>query len=445
MAFLLTRFLFFLLLLPFFVALAQNNGTVRVGDSLTAGDDNARWLSPSDDFAFGFQPLDNDHFSVAIWYYKIKIVTIVWYAMKEDKPALAPKRSRLELTADNGLVLKDSQGKGLWKSDLTTNTNPVAHAVMNETGNFVVVSESAQTIWESFKHPRDTLLPTQIMEIECQLSSRLKENDFSTGRFQFRMLSDGDAVLNTINLPSKQAYDAYYVSGTRDGANPSNSGYRVVFDPSGYLATLNFDGVFTLSYYPKTPTTNTSWSILSPAIPDNICNHVGGELGTGPCGYNSICTLTDDQRPSCKCPTGYSPFDPSDEYSGCKPDYLGFCDTFPVSTGKSQQLEDHVKLLPVPNTNWPTSDYELFKPYSLEDCKQACLIDCLCAVVVHNSAGHCRKKKLPLSNGREDRQLSSTVFIKLSNSTRPRDTPPHLEDKKEQSNALRANTTLHTI
>ncbi|PON52631.1 hypothetical protein PanWU01x14_207410 [Parasponia andersonii] len=29
--------------------------------------------------------------------------------MKEDKPALAPRRSKPELTADNGLVLTDSE------------------------------------------------------------------------------------------------------------------------------------------------------------------------------------------------------------------------------------------------------------------------------------------------------------------------------------------------
>ena len=56
--------LFFVLLLcPLFVVIAQNtNGTVRVGDSLVAGDKNALWLSPSEDFAFGFHQLEDGNF-----------------------------------------------------------------------------------------------------------------------------------------------------------------------------------------------------------------------------------------------------------------------------------------------------------------------------------------------------------------------------------------------
>ena len=466
MAFLLTRFFFFLLLLAFSVVFAQNNGIIKVGDSITAGDhDNAWWLSPLEDFAFGFQKLEKDQFSPAIWYHKIKEDNIIWYAINEDKPVLSLRQSKLELTANKGLVLTDPQGKELWKSTLAPNTNTVAHAVMNDTGNFMVVSESTQTIWESFKHPRDTLLPTQIMEIGGQLSSRLKEKDFSSGRFQFRMLSDGNAVLNTINLPSKQAYDDYYFSGTRDGANSLNSGYRVIFDPSGYLyllrrngekfnitspntvaafpasnyyhrATLNFDGVLTLSYYPKSSFTNSSWNILT-AIPDNICIQVHGNLGTGPCGYNSICTLANDQRPSCKCPTGYSLLDPSDEHNGCKPNLSGLCDTSSDGNGNSQELGDHVELLPLPKTDWLASDYELLKPSNLEDCKQSCLRDCLCAVVVYDSAKEsCWKKKLPLSNGREGKELSSTAFIKFSNLTKPRDAHPLNANKNEQNNTI---------
>lgn len=452
MAFFLTKFFFLLLLLPFFVVIAQRNGTIRVGGSLTAGDDNALWLSPSEDFAFGYQPLGNDHFLLTIWYYKLRQDHIVWYANEENP---APRKSKLELTPDQGLVLTDPQGnKELWRSDLVPNPAQVAYGVMNDTGNFVLVAENSETIWESFSNPKDTLLPTQIIGIGGQLCSRNSPNDFSLGRFQFRMLSDGSAVLNTVNLPTREAYDTYYFTGTRDDKNKSNSGHQVVYDKLGYLyllkksgdvfyisspkdvvafpaseyyhkATLNFDGVLTLSCHLKSSSSaNATWNQIK-AIPNDICVAVHGNLGTGPCGHNSICTLNEDQRPSCKCPIGYSILDPTDEYSGCKPEFLPSCNG--ASSG------DHFEFRPLPNTDWPTSDYELFKPYSVEDCKKSCLQDCLCAVVVYNyEEDSCWKKKLPLSNGREVRTLSTTVFFKFSNDSRSGNKPDLSGSNKEE-------------
>ncbi|XWS73482.1 hypothetical protein CRYUN_Cryun02cG0132800 [Craigia yunnanensis] len=129
----------------------------------------------------------------------------------------------VELTPDRGLVLSDPNGNEIWKSDFAT--GEVAYARMNDTGNFVVYSADSQRLWESFWNPTDTLLPTQVMNSSRLLSSRHKENNFSRGRFQFRLLQDGNAVLNSINLPSNYPYVAYYNSSTHDADNPLNLGF----------------------------------------------------------------------------------------------------------------------------------------------------------------------------------------------------------------------------
>ena len=158
---------------------------------------------------------------------------------------------------------------------------------MNDTGNFQLVAENSQVKWESFKNPKDTLLPTQVMELEGVLSSRKRPENYSPGAYQFRLLRDGNAVLNRVNLPTGHAYKAYYVSGTN--ANTSYSGQRMIFDKSGYLyvqlqsrvkfniiapsdtvafpaadyyhrITPSFHGILSLSYYPKrSQSANTSW------------------------------------------------------------------------------------------------------------------------------------------------------------------------------------------
>ncbi|KAL3599751.1 hypothetical protein D5086_007669 [Populus alba] len=69
------------------------------------------------------------------------------------------------------------------------------------------------------------------------------ETNFSLGRFQLRLLDNGNLVLNSMNSPTKFAYDDYYRSGTSDVSNSSNSGYRLIFNESGYMYILRRNGL----------------------------------------------------------------------------------------------------------------------------------------------------------------------------------------------------------
>lgn len=206
MASVLPHLLFLILLLLPFSAISQtNDGNISVGSTLTAGAGPAFWLSPSDDFAFGFRKLDNDQFLLAIWYHKIAQKTIVWYA-NGDNPV--PRQSRVELT-NKGLILRQPQGdQELWRTEIPTAT-ALAYGLMNDTGNFMLVDTSSRTVWESFKQPTDTLLPTQVMEAGGFLYSRQRETNFSRGRYQFRLHDDGNVVINPINFLGNKTYNPY--------------------------------------------------------------------------------------------------------------------------------------------------------------------------------------------------------------------------------------------
>jgi hypothetical protein len=313
--FLLLILCFSLLLLLPTSAVAQTNGKITVGRSLSTTD-NSPWLSPSGDFAFGFRQLNgSDFFLLSIWYNNIPDRTIVWYANGE-KPA--PRGSKVDLTADRGLVLTSSQGEELWtSSDQSQLAGAVASGVMNDTGNFVLEDSNFKNLWQSFQHPSDTMLPTQIMERGGVLSSRQSETNFSKGRFQLRFLQEtGNLVLNTINLPTNDPNGPYYqIDSTAGDLNTSNSGKQLVFNASGYIyilrenderitiaqgslptgnlyfrVTLNFDGIFTLYSHPKTSAGNESWTPIW-SVPDNICQDNPGESMTGVCGYNSVCKI----------------------------------------------------------------------------------------------------------------------------------------------------------
>ncbi|KAM6578980.1 hypothetical protein CsatB_030817 [Cannabis sativa] len=419
--------------------MAQNNinGTINIGATLKSGDKLfSSWLSSSGDFAFGFQQLPNnnkDLFLLAIWFNKLPEKTVVWYADTPNNPT--PKGSKLELTTDRGLLLTDPQNQELW------NSNPIISqvnmALFNESGNFVLVNKNSEKIWESFSHPTDTLLPTQVLEKGDVVSSRASlSTNFSKGRFQLSLGKDGNFVLNSINLPSEFTNDNYYIRST------NNTGKQLVFSELGslyvlsenneifmlssgengssldyyYRATLNFDGVFGVYSYPKNPTKGNSWSVVW-SIPDNICVQSFVFGSSGACGYNRICRLNVDKRPVCECPRGFSLLDVNDEYRGCKPNFLQSCEEDSKSLVESVYTFQEIK-----DIDWPTGDYEVLQPYDTEKCKETCLKDCMCAVAIFRN-NTCWKKKLPLTNGRVDDNIEARAFIKVRKSDFPLENP----------------------
>ncbi|OMP03490.1 S-locus glycoprotein [Corchorus olitorius] len=449
--------IFFLLLLPLLTIAQTTNGRVSVGESLTASKTSSSWLSPSEDFAFGFhQPDKNkDLFLLSIWFEKIPAKTLVWWCVdKNESPVLVPPGSAIKLTAEKGLVLSHPGGAELWKSDIAM--QEVAYGVMYDSGNFAIESRNSDKLWQSFDQPTDTLLPTQIMVINGQLFSRKNESNFSQGKFRLGLLENGNLDLNSVNLPTKLVYEeAYYSSGTNDSANSSNSGFRLIFNESGDVyvlrrnrqrssigigaalptpssdyyqrLTLDFDGVFAQYSYPKKTTgSGTNWSTVW-SLPENICSRFG-QIGSGACGFSSICRLNDKGRPSCECPPGFSLLDPNDSYGNCKRNGELDCD-------EQISPEDAYDFKVLPGVNFAGNDYELYAPnYDMQHCRTACLHDCTCVIAVYYE-GRCWKKRLPISNGRYDSSDKGMALVKV----RKGDLPPTLPkfpkaggDKKQQ-------------
>ncbi|PQM38495.1 G-type lectin S-receptor-like serine/threonine-protein kinase RLK1 [Prunus yedoensis var. nudiflora] len=374
-------------LLPVSV-LAQTNGSIAVGASLTAtaeGNSSSSWLSPSGDFAFGFWPLgNNDLFLLSIWYARIPDRTVVWYANGDNEAAVAPKGSTVNLTANSGLVLKSPQGEELWKSE--TSVGVVANGVMNDTGNFVLQDSNSESLWETFNNHTDTMLPGQTFERSGKLLSRQSETNYSKG--------------STINLPTQFPNEPYYATHTTNGTVAGSEGKELVFNVSGYLyvlsenggktnvavgdavsardnyirATLNFDGIFAQYYYPKNSTGNvlvfvgTTVSALSKKIRGQPVNAQQGSL------------------------------------------YL-------------------IQIIRMGDAN--RISYKAVKKTSLVAQK----------IYMMLRSETCLKKKLPLSNGRVDMSLNSKAFIKVrkDNSTLqfpPMPNPDDKKTKKKSSNTL---------
>ncbi|KAM7273843.1 hypothetical protein ACFE04_028507 [Oxalis oulophora] len=416
-------FYFFLLpMLLSFSAKAQTHKNITLGSSLSAHhNDNSSWVSPSGDFAFGFQQIENDGFLLAIWFNKISEKTVVWSANRND---LVQKGSKLDLTTDGQLVLYDSDHAQIWSALAGSG---VSYAAMLDTGNFVLSTNDSVNVWESFDNPTDTLLPTQIMNEGSELIARYLDTNYSNGRYQLALTTDGSLGLYTINYPFTNTDFEYWK------ADSTNGGYQLIFNQSGYLyleakngsilytvfsdaispedfyqrATLDSDGVFRDYCHPKSSLNagkwDMAWSTLS-VVPDNICTSIKRDFGSGACGYNSYCLMDHDRKPSCLCPNGYSFIDPNDVRKGCKPNFLQqSCDK-----DESDAFDYDV----MANTDFPFYDYDHFQQVSEDWCRKNCLSDCFCAAIVFQD-GKCWKKKFPLSNMMMDASFSGKALIKI--------------------------------
>ncbi|XP_038717282.1 G-type lectin S-receptor-like serine/threonine-protein kinase LECRK3 [Tripterygium wilfordii] len=436
------------LLLFLFISLAPSfsMANITLTSSLTAAaDEKSQWPSPSGEFSFGFRQLNNTNlFLLAVWFNKIPDRTIVWRA-NGDKPV--PAGSTVELT-NSGLVLRDPQGQTKWDTKPANTT--VSSASMLDTGNFVLAGNNNDYVWESFKYPTDTILPTQILDLGSMLSSRLTETNYSRGRFELRF-SNGTFELNPIAWPSESRYNSYYSSGTT--TDPAESGYQVIFNKSANIyivknnggisqlpswssinftfdyyhrATLDFDGVFTQYIHPKNSSTTQIWSPLR-SLPENICTAITSEFGSGACGFNSYCSIQ-NSKPTCDCPPGFNFNDPNNRFSGCKP---------PISIGCGEEdgardPEELYEMTQSASVNWPLGDYERLEPYNQTQCEKSCLHDCSCAVVIYNGR-QCWKKRLPLSNGRSGETGVTGALIKTRKGVTPSGSSDKPNNKKERS------------
>ncbi|XP_060669142.1 G-type lectin S-receptor-like serine/threonine-protein kinase LECRK3 [Ziziphus jujuba] len=192
-----------------------------------------------------------------------------------------------------------------------------------------------------------------------------------------------------------------------------------VSNPLDYYmrVSLNFDGALTLNFHSKDPSAaNETWTTIT-SIPEDVCWSIKGEMGSGVCGFNSICSIQSDGRTNCICPDGYSLVNPADAYGGCRPNFLLGCDN---SFGHIYQ-ENHFMQEKL-NVNFAFSDYEVLSSINRDTCKTACLHDCLCAAVVFDPDNkRCWKKRSPLSNGRVE--LYPTTYFKIASNS-SLDIPP---------------------
>ncbi|XP_059628122.1 G-type lectin S-receptor-like serine/threonine-protein kinase At1g11330 [Cornus florida] len=149
---------------------------------------------------------------VGIWYNDISAKAVVWVANR-DTP-LNDSSGIVTISKDGNLVVLNGQKQIVWSSDVP-NASVNSSAQLSDSGNLMLRDDSnGNIIWESFKHPSDSLL--QGMKIstnkftgkKTQLTSWKSPSVPSSGRYTFGV--------NPTNIPEVYVWNGslpYWRSG----------------------------------------------------------------------------------------------------------------------------------------------------------------------------------------------------------------------------------------
>ncbi|KAF7019312.1 hypothetical protein CFC21_032503 [Triticum aestivum] len=302
-----------LLLICFYLLSIHTFGAAGVGDKLEKGQnltDGDTLVSAGGSFTLGFfSPGVSTKRYLGVWF-SVSNATIACWVANRDQP-LVDKSGMLVFNDLGSLVLLDGSRRTVWSSDFSGGASAAA-AQLLVSGNLVVHNGSSDvSLWQSFDHPSDTLLPDMKLGknrwtgAEWQLTSWRSADDPAPGDYR--------RTLETKGLPELVVWRGNVKT------------YR-----TGPWNGLYFNGVPEVSAYAgKYPlrATTSPWEVTygytaAPGAPLTrvVVNHTGKaerwEWDASSWAWTRIFQ---------------GPRDPCDEYGRCGP--FGLCDPEAASSG----------------------------------------------------------------------------------------------------------------
>ncbi|KAH7568724.1 hypothetical protein JRO89_XS06G0037300 [Xanthoceras sorbifolium] len=350
------------------------------------------------------------------------------------------ENATLQLQTDGDLILRDVDGTLVWSTN--TSHMSVAGLQMLKTGNLVLYDDNNKTIWQSFDHPTDTLLPGQKLMVGQKLVARASATDWNEGSFYLTVTSEGLFAFYRSTVP--QMYLNYKVSEIKESDQPSY--IRAV---NGRLA------LYILSAEPSEPDdvfltpvdyTEDAYMRLDPDGHFRFYNDSMEPVDIladflRECDYPTVCgNYGLCSNGQCSCPAGYV----NDSVSG----YFQCTATYPT-TCENPNSQSLLQLEGVYYFNYVDPDAADLKGIHINSCKEACLRTCSCKAAMFRfyyniSHGNCflLSDVLSLINeGKETNSYKSYAFIKRPND---QELQRHSSASAPQSRAI-AGVTVGTF
>ncbi|KAL9860680.1 putative protein kinase RLK-Pelle-DLSV family [Arabidopsis thaliana] len=329
---------------------------------------------------FSFNNSQNQY--VGIWFKGIIPRVVVWVANRE-KP-VTDSAANLVISSSGSLLLINGKHDVVWSTG-EISASKGSHAELSDYGNLMVKDNvTGRTLWESFEHLGNTLLPLSTMMYNLVtgekrgLSSWKSYTDPSPGDFWVQITPQvpsqgfvmrGSTPYYRTGPWAKTRYtgipqmDESYTSPFSLHQDVNGSGYfsyferdyklsRIMLTSEGSMKVLRYNGLDWKSSYEG---------------PANSCDIYGV------CGPFGFCVISDP--PKCKCFKGFVPksieeWKRGNWTSGCARRTELHCQG--NSTGKDANV-----FHTVPNIK-PPDFYEYANSVDAEGCYQSCLHNCSC-------------------------------------------------------------------
>ncbi|KAI4346586.1 hypothetical protein L6164_007470 [Bauhinia variegata] len=406
-------------LLLFLLLAIFSAAAIEPGETLYASNTNQTWASPSGTFSLGFVALEPQtsppSFIAAIFYSGGK--PAIWSA---GNGASVDSGGKFEFLSTGTLRLVNGSGDTVWDSG--TSNFRVSRATLEDDGN-LALSNGSSTVWSTFDHPTDTIVPSQIFNTSKVLQS---------GSYSFKLLQSGNLTLTWNNSI------VYWNQGLNSSVNASlespvlklgSIGLLQLSDTnlttnvtlayssdyaeggSDILRTLKLDSDGNLRIY-STSRNSGSPTVGWAAVQDQ-CKVFGY------CGTNGICSYNDSNA-ICGCPSqNFEMIDPTDSRKGCQRKVN--LDSCPGSA--TMLVLEHAQFLTYP----PETNSEVYY-IGISACRGNCLAgSCFASTSLSDGTGQCYIKTSNFISGYQSPALPSTSYVKVCGPVAP-NPPPSLEE-----------------
>ncbi|XP_062013322.1 G-type lectin S-receptor-like serine/threonine-protein kinase SD1-29 isoform X1 [Rosa rugosa] len=394
-------------------------------------------VSPGQIFELGFfSPNHSANKYVGLWHKSIFPRKIVWVANRESHIAVTDTLASLRIGSNGNLELIDGKQNSVWSTNISASSNS-SSAVLLDTGNFVLKDDRGADLWESFDHPCDTLLPSQLLGFDSKsgkqnfLTAWKSENDPSTGKYLVGLTPEtpSQVVIWTnkstlcwrsgpwdkskfIGVP---VMDDRYQSGFSLDDNVIEGSkyfsYNFYDYPISYI-DISSEGIATLMLFE----TGKNW-YLDWEAPYDPCDNYGV------CGPFGVCKASESHI--CKCLKGFVP--KSDvEWSkgnwtrGCVRQAKLFCDTDITNSVSSRAKQNNDGFWKMVRLKVPDSHELVLTSLDGENtpdyCKTRCLNNCSCLAYAFVNKIGCLVWSKDLIDIQEFSSGGETVYIRLAQS-----------------------------
>ncbi|GKD62766.1 G-type lectin S-receptor-like serine/threonine-protein kinase, partial [Tanacetum coccineum] len=193
---------------------ANGVSTIKLGDQLNF---TSQLLSPNSTFTLGFFTIPATSYTyLGIWYTNDGQLRRVWVA--NPSVPIISSSSFLMINPDNGKLIITTQETTLFNiSDNVAGSSTNLIATLEDNGNFVLKRKTSnQTIWQSFDHPTNVLLPGMKLGSDLEtgktwnLTSRLSDEILDSGAFSLNWEPNGE---NSQRFMVRRRGQLYWTSG----------------------------------------------------------------------------------------------------------------------------------------------------------------------------------------------------------------------------------------